>query len=142
MSEIKKIKLTIHSHIDNEDSTPEVNDADYEGIMKICGEEIGFSYEENSEGGKLLCDILVRGDRVTVSRRGAIRSTLVFEQGKTYGSIYEIPPYKFDMSVTTKRLKHKLDTTGGVIDILYEMKLGGASKRARMKICACEVCQR
>ena len=80
----------------------------------------------------------MRGDRVTVSRRGAIRSVLVFEEGKSYGSIYEIPPYKFDMNVTTKRMKCSLTESGGVIDILYEMNLGGASKRARMKITAGE----
>ena len=139
MSKIKKIKLTIHSHIDNADSHPEINDSEYEAYMKICGKEIGLSYEERSEGGTLFSDILLRDGRVTVSRRGAIRSTLVFEEGKTYGSIYEIPPYKFDMNIKTKKLKIALNECGGVIDILYDMDLGGAIKKARMKISAEEV---
>lgn len=135
MAKIKKIKLNIHSHIDNSDSAPEISDTEYQAQMKISGNEIGLAYEESGEGGRLFCDILVRENRVTVARRGAIRSTLVFEEGQEYGSIYEIPPYKFDMKVKTKRLKADLSETGGIIDILYEMNLGGAIKKARMKIC-------
>ena len=138
MSETKKINLTIHSHIDNGEGEGEINDSSYSAIMKTAKDEIGLSYEECGEGGKMFCDILIRGGRVTVSRRGALRSVLVFEEGKSYSSIYEIPPYKFDMNVTTKRMKCAIDKCGGIIDILYEMNLGGATKRARMKITVSE----
>ena len=141
MPKIKSAKLTIHSHIDNFDSAPEVNDTEYSALIKTTDSEIGIAYEETGEGGKLFCDILVRGERVTVARRGAICSTLVFEEGKEYGSIYEIPPYKFDMAVKTKRLKIDLLPTGGTIDILYEMNVGGAVKKSRMKITVSEVDQ-
>ncbi len=145
MSAIKNIKLNIHSHIDNLDDfgiasgAPEINDNEYTGVMRYAKDEIAISYEEVTEGGKIFCDILKKGDKVTVSRRGAIKSVLLFEEGKTYSGSYEIPPYKFDISVKTKRLKSTLreeiiNECGGVLDILYSMNIGGAEKRCRMKI--------
>ncbi len=144
MSNTKNIKLNIHSHIDNleefglSSGAPEINDSEHSALIRVSGNEIFVSYEESSEGGKVFCDIKVKSKTVTVSRMGAICSVLVFEEGKTYSGIYEIAPYKFDISVKTKRLKNSFTESGGSIDILYDMTVGGASKRCRMKITASE----
>ncbi len=140
MSTIKNIKLTIHSHIDNIDAAgltdgpPEINDNEYNALMRYTKDEIAISYEEETEGGKVFCDILKKGNRVTVSRRGAIKSILIFEEGKEYSGTYEVPPYKFDMNIKTKKLKSTLLAEYGIIDILYSMNIGGAPKKCRMKI--------
>ncbi len=140
MSTVKNIKIHIHSLIDNIDnsefssSVPEINENDYIALFRYTKNEFAFSYEESGDGGKVFCDILAKDNRITVSRRGAIKSVFLFEEGKSHASIYEITPYKFDMTIITKKLKYNLSEDGGIIDILYTMSVGGADKRCRMKI--------
>jgi uncharacterized beta-barrel protein YwiB (DUF1934 family) len=61
---------------------------------------------------------------------------LLFEKDGEFNTVYTIPPYKFDMHTKTLRLSTTLSDTGAVIDILYLMTVGGASRRCRMRIVA------
>jgi len=38
------------------------------------------------------------------------------------------------MTINTKRIRNTLAERGGTLEILYDMKLGGADKRVKMKI--------
>ena len=141
---LKKVKINIHSHIENLDSVglpdgdAEISDSTYDGVMKTIRDEISLSYKESGEGGEIFSDIQKRDDTVTVSRRGAIESTLHFSKDEVFKTLYSIPPYKFDMTVTTLRLRSDISSLGAEIDILYMMEVGGAKKRCRMKISVCE----
>ncbi|MBQ9070118.1 MAG: DUF1934 domain-containing protein [Clostridia bacterium] len=142
---LKKVKLFIKSHIDNLDSAglpegdTEVSELSVLGTMKINGDGISLSYNENTESGELHSYILADEGRVTVMRNGAIVSTLRFSEGEVYNTVYELPPYKFDISVTTKKIRNTLTESGGALDIIYEMNVGGAAKRTKMKITVSEV---
>ena len=92
------------------------------------------SYSEQSEGGSVKTEISVFGSSVTVSRRGAIESEMRFEEGVAHSSVYSIPPYRFDADVTAKRVTIDLNPTGGRINLVYNMKIGGAEKSAIMRI--------
>jgi uncharacterized beta-barrel protein YwiB (DUF1934 family) len=137
---LKKIRISIRSHIDNLDSfglpegDSEINDSIHSGVMKISDGEISVSYKESGEGGEVLSNILQRDGAVTVCRHGAIDSTLHFSKDGVFNTLYSIPPYKFDMTVTTLRIRADLSEYGGDIDILYLMDVGGAKKRCRMQI--------
>ena len=69
-----------------------------------------------------------------VKRSGAIESDLYFKEGESHSSIYSVPPYKFDATGRARRIRTELNDCGGRIDLLYNMKIGGAEKSARMKI--------
>lgn len=92
------------------------------------------TYSEKGEGGSVTTEVLVRGSSVTVSRKGAIESSISFEEGKVHKSIYSIPPYRFDAEVRTKRVKTEIYSEKGRIELHYIMKVGGSERAARMKI--------
>lgn len=92
------------------------------------------TYSESGEGGAVTTEILVSGRVVTVSRKGAIESSISFEEGKTHKSLYSIPPYRFDAEVKTKKVKLELYSEKGRIELCYNMRIGGEERAAKMKI--------
>ena len=93
-----------------------------------------LTYAESGEGGDVTTEISVKDKRVTVSRKGAIESSMEFEEGLEHRSIYSIPPYRFDAVTETKRVRLELSDAKSRIELLYIMKIGGAARSARMKI--------
>lgn len=136
----KDAKLTVSSYIENlgkdglRDTEPEISRTEHSAKMTVRNSDIFLSYEEESEGGKILSDIRVSESGVTVSRRGAIESVLLFADDEEFSTVYSVPPYKFDMRVKTLRLRTSLCESGGEVDILYTMSVGGADKKCRMRI--------
>ena len=140
MTKITEVKIKIESAIENLDSAglPEGDieraATEAEGYLRYSDGEAVLTYCEESEGGRAESEIICRGAGVTVKRRGAIESELYFEEGKSHSSLYSVPPYKFDATVTARRVRVDLGADGGKIDLLYNMKIGGAEKSTRMKI--------
>lgn len=140
MTKITEVKIRIESSIENLDSAGlvdgdvERNVEEAEGFYRYFDEGVTLTYATENEGGRAESEIILDGERVTVKRRGAIESELHFEEGVCHTSLYCVPPYKFDAAVTAKRIRLALNEDGGRIDLLYNMKIGGAEKSARMKI--------
>lgn len=138
---LKKAKLSICSYIENLDTfglaEGEAESSTENVVSSFLARENEYrmSYSQDTEGGKLFTDIrIAENGEITVARRGAIESVLLFGDSEEFNTVYTIPPYKFDMQVKTLRLKTDLSTSGGTVDILYLMTVGGASKKCRMKI--------
>ena len=142
---LKKVKLDIESHITELDefglitSEVETSRATHDGVLIFFNDEVSLSYHEKNENGEVFCKIIVRDNSVTVQRRGAIVSTMVFEKDRTFNTVYEIPPFKFDMEIKTKSIINSLLSKESFLGIVYEMRVGGAGKLAKMNITACEV---
>jgi uncharacterized beta-barrel protein YwiB (DUF1934 family) len=140
LKEILESKIKISSSISELDSSglsvgeEEKTESEAVGFYHLFDEKILITYSENSEGGRIDSEIEISGDTVNVTRRGALDSRLVFEEGKTHSSLYKVPPYTFDAAVTTKKIRKNLTREGGSLDLFYKMSIGGADKAARMKI--------
>lgn len=140
MPVIKQVYIKIESSIENldpsglPDGEAEKNTGYAGGFYHFCDGEILLTYSEKGEGGDVNSEILVKNGCVRVKRQGAIESNLYFEEGKTHSSLYSVPPYKFDASVTTRRIRLSLTEDGGNLDLFYNMRIGGADKSARMRI--------
>lgn len=140
MAIIKEMKFYISSSIDNltkeglADGEPERNEIVAEGFYKISDEGYEITYSEQTEGGKVISDIIITDSSVTVKRRGAVDSEMVFSEGLLHKSLYTVSPYSFDAEVLTKRIRNGLTKDGGRIDIFYDMRIGGADKAVRMRI--------
>ena len=137
---IIKVKIKIESTIENLDSAGLV-DGDAEktvtesnGTYRFGEGEAFLNFNEESEGGKIRTEITCLGNSVTVRRDGAIESRMHFSEGESHRSLYIIPPYQFESTVTAKRVRVNLTADGGEIDLVYRMNIGGADKNARMKI--------
>ena len=137
---LKKVKLKIESVIDNlspsglPEGEPEKSVSECFGFLHLTDGRTSLTYTEKSEGGDIRSEIVCMGGQVSVTRSGAIESELCFAEGETHHSIYSIPPYKFDATVKTKRVRVEIDENEGKIDLIYNMTVGGAEKSARMRI--------
>lgn len=137
---ISKVKVKIESSIENLDAAGlpdgdvEKNVSEAEGFYRFDDGKAHLNYTEENEGGRCRTEISCLGGEVIVRRSGAIESEMRFFEGESHLSIYSIPPYRFDATVTAKRVRIELTEDGGGVDLLYNMKIGGADKSARMKI--------
>lgn len=137
---IKEAEIKICSTIENLDSAglpmgeSERTESCISGYFHVTNDEYFVTYSEEEEGRRTVSEIRYSDGRVTVSRKGAIESVLLFAEGECHTSLYKLPPYTFDAEVKTRRIRAVLSEEGGTVDLHYNMKIGGADKSARMKI--------
>lgn len=135
-----KVKIKIESIIENLDAQgnaegdTEKNESKCFGQYSYSEDCTTLSYTERGEGGEVSSLITVSDDGVTVKRCGAIVSEMKFKEGVSHSSLYSIPPYSFDATVTARKIRLALNEDGGSLDLFYNMKIGGAEKSARMRI--------
>ena len=140
MAIIKEKTVKISSVIENLspsglcEGEAEKSESVSEGFLKISEDGYEITSSEMTEGGKLVTDIRAECSSVRVKRVGAIESDMLFEEGLSHKSLYSIPPYSFDAEITTKKIRNTMTKDGGRIDIFYDMKIGGAEKRVKMRI--------
>lgn len=140
MKRISLARIKILSVIENLDASgvpdgeSERDESEREGYYSFSDGEIEITYSDESEAGRAESVIAVNGETVKVKRTGSISSELIFEEGKSHSSLYSVPPYSFDATVRTKRIRRALDESGGRLDLYYNMSIGGADKSARMSI--------
>ena len=142
MAFIYELEYTVHSVIENLDDNgliegePEVNLTTVDGFLKSNGESLFITYQEMSEGGRILTDITVSDGEVKLSRRGAVMFDATFREGEEMTTVYSIPPYSFDATIKAKRIRSELTKDGGILRLHYGMNIGGQEKAVRMKISA------
>ena len=140
MAIIKEKKIIMSSVIENllpsglTDGEAEKSESRADGFLKITEGEYVLSFTEMTESGKVVSDITVKDGAVKVTRRGALVSDMVFEEGVLHKSLYEVPPYSFDAEIYTKKIRNGMTRDGGRIDIFYTMKIGGADKYVKMRV--------
>ena len=141
MAFIYECSIKIHSVIDNLDELglpegdPEINIITTDGFLKAKDGLICLDYKEVSEENKTLVSLSVdEGGRVELSRRGAVVCDMIFAEGEEHCCLYQIPPYSFDMTLKTKKVRTTLSRSGGELQLIYSMNVGGQDKNVRMKI--------
>ena len=132
MPKIQEIKLKIESVIENigasgfPDGDAERTVTETDGFIHYTDDGVLMTYSEHTDGGDVFSDISYADGEVIVKRRGAIISEMRFKEGTEHSSLYEIPPYKFDATVKTRRIRAEFSEEGGNISLFYNMKIGGA----------------
>ena len=140
MAIIKEKKIRVLSEIENllpsgaPDGECERTEASYDAFFKISEGKYEISYSEMSDSGKIVSTIVISESSVKLTRRGAIESDMTFSPGLSDKSLYSLPPYSFDMVITTRKIRNNLTRDGGRLDIFYNMQIGGADKRVRMTL--------
>ena len=133
-------RVRISSVIDNLDSygltvgDREESGGEYSAYYEYLNGSAKLLYTEKTDGGEVSSSVTVNGDLVTVERHGAVESRFEFREGVAHKSLYGIPPYSFDTVVTAKKIRLELEERRGRIELIYNMRIGGADKAVRMKI--------
>lgn len=133
--------FNINSVIDNLDDfgaptdEPEISSTTANGEVTLDSGTVTMFYKEKNEDTVTSTRIEVREDgSVMLRRMGGIVSDMLFIEGKETKTLYQIPPYKFDMTLSTKKIRKNLSSDGGELQLIYSMNVGGGQKNARMKI--------
>ena len=144
MSASREAIITLSSVIDNIAETglptdePERSESRAIGTLVSSPRGSLVSFTETTEGGEVKTKIEILADKLRVVRSGAIVCDMLFSEGVAHNSVYGAPPYSFDVSVYTRRIRGEITADGGEINIFYFMEIGGAKKSVRMKL-FCEV---
>ncbi|WP_420828150.1 DUF1934 domain-containing protein [Cytobacillus citreus] len=88
-----------------------------------------LQYDEAMEEGMAKTIIKVSDQEGLILRSGAVKMRLPFKMNKKLQGNYHTPYGVFEIGTMTKRLDHQFDeeTGSGSIDLLYELKMQGAS---------------
>ena len=140
----ESVKISLKSIIDNLSDTGlpsderEISETSAVGTLSVGDRGGIISFTESSEGGEIRTKIELLGKSIHVCRHGAIESDLLFSEGIAHSSLYGAPPYTFDMSIFTRKIRGGITESGGRVDIFYDMEIGGAKKSVKMTL-TCEV---
>lgn len=102
-----------------------------EGRCRDDGERFSVTYKESTltgmEGTTTSLSFLKKEPGlVTMTRTGAVRTALVFEEARRHLCVYETPLSPFEVSVHTKKVKNRL-LTDGTLTLDYAVELRGAN---------------
>ena len=81
------------------------------------------SLDENDEPQKI--ELTMRGNVITMSRKGVISAEMVFSRGKRYESQYHTPYGDMDLALYCTRAEFTPDNSGGELALQYQLDLGG-----------------
>ena len=140
MNSTKNARITLRSVIDNLSETGlptsdrEVSESNAVGNLTVDERGTIISYSESTEGGEVRTRMEIADGSVSVSRHGAIESSMLFSEGVAHSSVYGAPPYSFDVRILTKKLRGGIGENGGELSIFYDMEIGGAKKSVKMTV--------
>ena len=99
------------------------------GVLSENDGTIFLHYPENTEGGRIMTEIQIRGNSVKIRRSGAVISLMEFAPGKKHDFIYSVPPYRFDASIITREVLAPGPGERVTLSLVYDLTLGGETRR-------------
>ncbi len=117
----KCVVLSIRGRQAYEDQEPEVIELVTEGTMEFKNGGWDIVYEESALTGLegVTTTFRVEPGKVTLKRTGALNSTMVFQQGTSHDSLYQMPFGALLLTVEATSVFYDIVPDGGVIDLVY-----------------------
>ena len=106
------------------------------GCLRESADGLLLTYTDTTEGGKVFNRIEIKDDSVSVRRTGAVSMALTFCVGQSERTVYGVPPFTFDMTVTTESLKVRREESGVRIGLRFRSTVGGAPQSTELVISA------
>ena len=121
----KIVSLAIRGSQRYQDQEPEVIELMTEGTMEFRNGGWDISYEESELTGLagVTTTFRVEPDKVTLTRKGSLSSTMVFQQNVVHESLYQMPFGALMLSVKATRVFFDIVPDGGVIDLSYDISI-------------------
>lgn len=121
----KEVVLSIRGQQKYDDQEPEVIELVTEGTMEFANGGWDISYEESALTGLegVTTTFRVEPDKVTLTRKGALNSRMVFQQGVPHDSLYQMPFGALLLTVNATSVFYDIVPDGGVIDLSYEINI-------------------
>ena len=122
------VMLSLRSCQRYEGQEPEILELVTEGTMEFCGGGWEISYAESELTGLagVTTTFRVEPDKLTLRRTGPLKSEMVFQQGVSHDSLYQMPFGALLLTVETTSLFYDIVPEGGSIDLVYKVTIENA----------------
>ena len=119
------VVLSIRGRQTYGDQEPEVIELVTEGTMELKQGGWDISYEESALTGLegVTTTFRVEPGRVTLTRKGALNSQMVFQEGVPHDSLYQMPFGALMLTVKATSVFYDIVPDGGVIDLVYHIDI-------------------
>ena len=117
--------LSIRGRQSYPEQEPEIIELSTEGWMEFRNGGWDISYEESELTGLAGVTTVFRVEpgRVTLDRKGALNSQMVFQQGVPHDSLYQMPFGALLLTVNATSVFYDIVPDGGVIDLSYNINI-------------------
>ena len=121
----KIVALAIRGSQRYQDQEPEVIELMTEGTMEFRNGGWDISYEETELTGMagVTTTFRVEPGKVTLDRKGALKSQMVFQENVVHESLYQMPFGALMLSVKATQVFFDIVPDGGVIDLSYNISI-------------------
>lgn len=121
----RSVLLQIRGSQRYEDQEPEIIELTTEGTMEFTHGGWDISYEESELTGLagVTSTFRVEPGKVILTRKGALNSQMVFEEGQVHDSLYQMPFGALMLSVKSTFVYFDIVPEGGTIDLSYNINI-------------------
>ena len=107
------------------DQEPDQIELVTEGVLEDQGNTWILSYDESELTGMggVTTTFIVEPDKVTLKRSGKLNSQMVFQEGVTHESLYQVEFGALMIAVRASRVMADIYHDGGMIDLVYTIEL-------------------
>ena len=119
------VLLTIEGRQYYDGQAPDVIELTTEGTMEFCNGGWDISYEESEMTGMagVTTTLRVEPDTVKLIRTGAVRWEMVFREGMSHQSLYQLDIGAMMLTVCARQLDASITHKGGSVDLVYEIEI-------------------
>ena len=119
----RTVILAIQGRQNYPDQEPEVIELVTEGTMEFVKGGWDISYEESELTGLagVTTTFRVEPGKVTLTRTGALKSQMVFQENVPHDSLYQMPFGALLLTVKATHVFYDIVPDGGVIDLSYHI---------------------
>ena len=121
----KEVSLTIEGRQTYQDQEPEIIQLVTDGTMEFRDGGWDISYEESELTGLagVTTTFRVEPEQVTLTRTGALHSTMIFQKNVVHESLYQMPFGALMLAVKATHVFFDIVSDGGVIDLSYNISI-------------------
>ena len=121
----RDVVLSLRGTQNYEGQEPDVIELMTDGTMAFVDGGWDISYEETELTGMagVTTTFRVEPDKVVLTRTGALKSQMVFQQGVAHESLYQMPFGALMLTVKATSLFYDIVSDGGVIDLSYNISI-------------------
>ena len=111
------------------DQEPDVIELVTEGVMEYRDGGWDICYEETNLTGLsgVTTTFRVESEKVILTRSGKLSSEMVFQQGVSHSSLYEMEFGAMLITVCAKRIFAQLEDGAGMVDLVYDIEIENAA---------------
>ena len=121
----QEVTLAIEGRQTYQDQEPEIIQLVTDGTMEFRSGGWNISYEECELTGLagVTTTFRVEPGMVTLTRKGALNSTMIFQQNVVHESLYQMPFGALMLAVKATRVVFDIVSDGGFIDLSYNINI-------------------